>query len=82
MQGSGIQIVDMHAATGDIESIIVGRAVRDSRPNATASQPHREAAAMVVAAVGLSRQLALAIDRAAKLAAPDDQRIVKQAALL
>ena len=37
---------------------------------------------MVVAAVILRRQGALAIDRPAELAAPDDQRIVEQAALL
>ena len=37
---------------------------------------------MVVAAVVRFRQLALAVDRAAELAAPDDQRVVEQAALL
>jgi hypothetical protein len=37
---------------------------------------------MVVAAVVLLRQAALRVDRAAELAAPDDQRLVEQAALL
>ena len=37
---------------------------------------------MVVAAVVVAGQLALAVDRAAELAAPDDQRVVEQAALL
>ena len=37
---------------------------------------------MVVAAVVGLRQLALAIDRAAEFAAPDDQRFIEQAALL
>ena len=37
---------------------------------------------MMVAAVVLRRQLALAVDRAAELAAPDDQRVVEQPALL
>ena len=36
----------------------------------------------MVAAVVVCRQLALAVDRAAELAAPDDQRVVEQAALL
>ena len=36
----------------------------------------------MVAAVVVGRQLALAVDRAAELAAPDDQRVVEQAALL
>ena len=37
---------------------------------------------MMVAAVVRFRQLALAVDRAAELAAPDDQRVVQQPALL
>ena len=41
-----------------------------------------EAARVMVAAVVVGGQLALAVDRAAELAAPDDQRVVEQAALL
>ena len=37
---------------------------------------------MVVAAVVVAGQLALAVDRPAELAAPDDQRVVEQPALL
>ena len=37
---------------------------------------------MVIAAVVVRRQLALRIDRAAEFAAPDDQRVVEQPALL
>ena len=37
---------------------------------------------MMVAAVVVRRELALAVDRAAEFAAPDDQRVVEQAALL
>ena len=37
---------------------------------------------MVVAAVVRGGELALRVDRAAELAAPDDQRVVEQAALL
>ena len=37
---------------------------------------------MVVAAIVVASQLALAVDRAAELAAPDDQRVVEQPALL
>ena len=37
---------------------------------------------MMVAAVVVVRQRALAVDRAAEFAAPDDQRVVEQAALL
>ena len=41
-----------------------------------------EAAGMVVAAVVVGGQLALAVDGPAELAAPDDQRVVEQPALL
>ena len=37
---------------------------------------------MVIAAVVLARQLALAVDRPAELAPPDDQGVVEHAALL
>ena len=42
----------------------------------------REAARMMVAAVILRREIALAVDGAAEFAAPDDQRVVEHAALL
>src|SRR5262249_48842398 len=44
--------------------------------------PDREALGMMVAAVVLARERALAVDRAAELAAPDHQRLVEQPALL
>ena len=52
------------------------------RLDAAAGHPHGEAARMVVAAVVVLREPALAVDGAAKLAAPDDERVVEQAALL
>ena len=41
-----------------------------------------EAAGMMVAAVVVGGQRALAVDGPAELAAPDDQRVVEQPALL
>ena len=52
------------------------------RLDAAAGQPDGEAARMMVAAVVVGGQLALAVDGPAELAAPDDQRVVEQAALL
>ena len=57
---------------------LVGLAERDARLDAAAGQPHREGVGVVVAAV----VAALDHRRAAELAAPDDQRVVEQAALL
>ena len=55
---------------------LVGRAVRDPAPDPAAREEQREALDVVVAAVALRHR------RAAELAAPDDERLVEQAALL
>ena len=82
VQDRGVQVVDMHRVLDDVVAEIVGLAVDDARLDAAAGHPDREAARMMIAAVVLARQFALAVDRAAELAAPDDQRIVQQPALL
>ena len=66
----------------DVVAEVVGFAERHARLDAAAGQPDGEAARMMVAAVVGRRELALAVDRAAEFAAPDDQRVVQQAALL
>ena len=66
----------------DVVAEVVGLAVGDARLDAAAGQPDGEAARMMVAAVVVGGQRALAVDGAAELAAPDDQRVVEQAALL
>ena len=62
-------------------AVVVGLAERDARLHAAAGHPHREAAAVMIAAVIGRGEPALAIDRAAELAAPDHQRVVEHAAL-
>ena len=62
--------------------MVVGLAEGHAGLDAAAGQPHGEAARMMVAAVVVGRQLALAVDRAAELAAPHHQRVVEQPALL
>ncbi len=59
-----------------VEAELVGRAVDDAALDAAAGQPGAEALRMMVAAV------ALAPGRAAELRAPDDERLVQQAAPL
>src|SRR5262249_38521172 len=54
----------------------------DTRLDAAAGHPQGEAAAVVVAAVVVLGQGPLAVDRAAELPAPDDQRVLQEAALL
>ena len=73
-----MQVVDVDAVLDDVEAELVGLAERDARLDAAAGQPHGEGVGVMVAAV----VAALHHRRAAELAAPDDQRVVEQAALL
>ena len=82
MQDRGVQVMDVDGVASDVVAEVVGRAVSDAGLDAAAAQPDREAARMVVAAVIVRGQCALAIDGPAEFAAPDDQRVVEQAALL
>src|SRR5204863_3542931 len=50
--------------------------------DAAAGHPDGEALGMMVAAVVVARQIALAVNSPSELAAPYDQRLVEQAALL
>src|SRR5207245_4517513 len=81
MKDCGVHVMDVHRVLDDVIAEIVGLAVDDARLDATAGHPDREAARMVIAAVIVLGKLALAVDRAAELAAPDHQRVVEQAAL-
>src|SRR5262245_19726849 len=65
----------------DVVAIVVGGSVADAGIEAAARDPHREAAAMVVAAVVVRGELTLGIDGAAKLAAEDNERVFEQAPL-
>ena len=78
----GIEIMDVNRIASDVEAVIVGLAKSLSAANAAAGEPHCEAAAMMITAVGLGSQLPLAVNRTAELASPDDQRLVEQSALL
>ena len=78
MQDRGVQVVHVHLVFRDIEAELVAFAERESRLDAAAGQPHREGIRVMVAAVGAP----LHHRRAAEFAAPDDERVVQQAALL
>ena len=72
----------MYRVSDDVIAEIVGLAVYHAAFYPAASHPDCKALGMVVAPVIFLGQLALAINRPPKLAAPDDQRFVQQAALL
>src|SRR5438128_5177773 len=81
MQQRRIEIVDVDRVLDNVVAIIVGGAVADARPETAARDPHRETAAMMVAAVIGGGELTLAVDGSAEFAAPNDERIVEQATL-
>ena len=75
MQNRGMQIVDMDLLIHRVPAEFVGGAVDRPAFHAAAGQPHRETKRMVVPPVAL-----LGHRRPAELAAPDDQRVLEQAA--
>jgi len=58
----GVQVADVDGVYGDVVAEIVGLAVADARLDAAAGEPGGEALGVVVAAVVLLRQAALAVD--------------------
>ena len=78
VQHGRMQIEYMDRIFGNVVAIVVGFSVRDSRLDTPTSHPDREAAWMVISAIVIPRQVALAVDGAAKLTTPDDQGVVEQ----
>ena len=82
MQDGGLQVVDVHGIFGDVDAVVVGLAIGHAAAHAAAGHPVGETVRVMVAAVNLLSQFALAVDRAAELAAPDDECVVEHTALL
>ena len=77
MQDGGVQVVDVDFLFHGGAAELVGGAVDDAALDAAAGQPHREALAVVIAALAALRR-----QRAAELAALDHQHLSDQAARL
>src|SRR4051794_8913291 len=80
VQDRGVEVVDVNRIAHDVVAVIVGFAVNVTGLDAATGQPYRKATAMMIAAIILL-QASLTIDRSAKLAGPDDERVVEQASL-
>src|SRR5262249_12554213 len=80
----GVQIMDMHGFFHGLISEFVGGAVNVSRLYAAAGEPHGEAVRIMVAPGSFAVAAGGEFDDggSTKLAAPDDQGFVEQAALL
>ena len=77
-----VEVADMHGVLDDVVAVVVGFAIFDPPFYTAAGHPHGKTATVVVASVVVLGQLALGVDCAAKFTAPDDERIIKHAALL
>jgi hypothetical protein len=82
LQHRGMKVMDVDRIFHDVVTEIVRLTVDLPPFGASAGHPHTEATGMVIATVIFLAQLALRIDRPAKLASPNDQRVVKKPTLL
>ena len=80
VQDRGVQISDVIGVFDDVERYLVSLAI-DAGFHSTACHPHREAFGMVIAAIAFIRNAPLRINGPSKLATPNDQCVIKHAAL-
>src|SRR5262249_7635327 len=83
MQNGRMEIMHVHAVLDCVKAQLISLADRYAGLDATARQPHRKSFVVVIApkfAIGI--RVALNHWCAAKLSAPYDQRLIKQAASL
>jgi hypothetical protein len=81
VQDGGLQVVHVHRVFGDVVAEFVGGSERKAALDASAGHPDRERVRVVVTPEELGVVAGLVHGRAAKLAAPDDERIVEEAPL-
>src|ERR1041384_6846954 len=81
-QNRCLEIVDVDGVFRDVKGKVVRLAVDPSRFDATTREPDGKCAAMMIATVVCLRQSSLAVNRAAKFAAPNHERVIQQTALL
>jgi len=75
MQHRRVHVVHLQFVFHCVITELIGRAVGDARLGPAASHPNRVAVRIVVAAVAALRER-----RAAKLAGPDDERLIQHPA--
>ena len=81
VQDRGVQVVNVQFAFGHVKRKIVRLAI-DAGLGSAARHPHAEATRVMVSTGFAGTDLALDHGTAAKLAAPDHQRVIQHAALL
>src|SRR5262249_51237249 len=82
VQQGRVEVVYVARLVGDVVPVIVRRPVGQAGLDAAAGQPDREAAGVMVAAIIVGGQGALAVYGPAEFTAPNHERVFEQAALL
>src|SRR5690348_11501143 len=77
LEDRGLEIVDVHLVLDDVVAQVVGCSVGDARLDSPAGHPDAEGMGMMIAAKQLAAVTLFVERRAAKLAAPDNERVVK-----
>ena len=81
MHEGGVEVVNMESVFDGVVTKVIGLSVNGPRFDATTGEPRAEAPRMMVS-TEIGADFTLAVSRAAKLAAPDDQSIVQHTPLL
>ena len=81
MKKGGVEVVDADGVFGNVVGVVIGFADGLTGFDAAAGEPHGEAAGVVVATEAFWGEVALAVNGAAKFAAPDDEGVIEEAAL-
>ena len=82
MQNGRVEVAHVHRIFHDVVAVVIRLAVGDAGAHAAAGHPGGEAARVMIAAIVLLAEPALAVNGAAEFAGPDHQRVIEQAAAL
>src|SRR5688572_10103675 len=82
VQNSGLQIMYVHRVRDDVVRVIIGLAKCHASLDAATREPDRKTAWVMISAVVVFSQLALAVDCPAELSPPHYQSVVEHSALL
>ena len=77
-----VEVMDTDWVFRDVVAVVIRGAIRGPALDARAKHKHREAPWMVITAILIHRKRALRVNRSAKLAAPDDNRVFEEPTLL
>src|SRR2546421_12894615 len=82
MEDRGVKVMNVHGIHRHVVAKLVGFAVTEAGLHAASGHPDRITPAVMVAAVVVLFNFALAIGGPSEFTAPNDQRVVQQSALL